>query len=60
MGYMAKVVEIVTKPSPTNPKYREVVKVLQERPREPGEDDVDDDEPVAMKADWTDDDTLPF
>jgi len=39
MGYMAKVVEIVTKPSPTNPKYREVVKVLQERPREPGEDE---------------------
>jgi hypothetical protein len=39
MGHMPKVVALVTKPSANNPKYREVVKVLQERPREPGEDD---------------------
>jgi DNA repair protein RadD len=60
MGYMPKVVEVVTKPSANNPKYREVVKVLQERPREPGEDDDDDGGSAPPASGWSDDDTIPF
>ena len=60
MGYMPKVVEVVTKPSANNPKYREVVKVLQERPREPGEDGDDDGGSAPPAAGWSDDDTIPF
>lgn len=39
MGYMPKVIALITVPSKNDPRYREVKKVLQERPREPGEDD---------------------
>lgn len=62
MGYMPKVIAITTKPDVENPKYRKVVKVLQERPREPGEDDDDGggrgNAPPA--SGWSADEEIPF
>lgn len=53
IGMMAKVVEIETEP---DGEYTRVTKVLQERPREPGCDDVDPDGGLAV----VDDSEVPF